>query len=399
MAELIQLVPFDETSGTTAQDFSGNDYNIEITDGTWVQGKINNAVHLTENSLAEIIGTSVVDFSEDFTYTFWFKSDILGTLPTSTWFLYKFNGEENYLYLNANTKGTNWTYVCIIQEANKVSLFINGNLTASEEFPELWGTPTGFCLLNDIETENSSDITLDNLEVYSGVNLNSIKPRQFPMTIQYKINYVDFKDYSVSVRKGDGFFDALKMKEPFKVDWADEHGEVLDLTEVRYEPRTITLDCFIHGTTKDVFDEKVKGFLDKFYGSGTKRLHINTGSIDYVYEVYLRDGSNVKKKWRDADMIGEFTLTLVEPQPIKRIIHFIRADGNTTASITLTCPRPLTIYWGDGSVTDNVMGTSVTTTHTYSVNGSKFIILAGVIEKVSSLTTNGTLMNGANSYY
>jgi len=98
-------------------------------------------------------------------------------------------------------------------------------------------------------------------------------------------------------------------------------------------------------------------------------------------------------------MIGEFTLTLVEPQPIKRIIHFIRADGNTTTSITLTCQRPLTIYWGDGTVTDNVMGTSVTTTHTYSVNGSKFIILAGVIEKVSSLTTNGTLMNGANSYY
>lgn len=398
MAELLQLVPFDEIEGTTAQDFSGNENNFEV-NGTWVSGKINNALHLGNDEFAEIIGTPVIDFSADFTYSFWFKSDIIGTTPTATWLLYKFSGEENYIYINANTSARSWTYVCIIQENDSVSLFINGNLCGQEIFPIGWGTPTGFTLLNDIDTDSSSAMTIDQLEAYSGVNLSSIKPQQFPMSIEYKINYHDFKDYSVSVKKGSGFFDALKMKEPFRVDWADEHGEVLDLTDIRYEPRTITFDCFIHGTTKDVFDEKVKGFLNNFYGSGTKRLHINTGSTYYVYEVYLRDGAVVNKKWRDSDMIGEFTLVMIEPQPIKRIIHFIRADGNTTASITLTSTRPLTIYWGDGSVSDNVLGTSLTVTHTYSTNGSKFIIVAGVIEKVSSLTTNGTLMNGANSYY
>jgi len=394
MAELIQLVPFDETSGTTAQDFSGNGNSLTIQEGEWVKGKLNNCIYLSEeNSKAELLGEVLIDFNFDFTISFWIKCE--GTI-SSSWIILMFE-DDNFIYVNINSNLSKWTYLCLIQENDSLIFYKNGEKKVIENYDLSWGKPIYFNILNDNEVFTIT--YLDELSIYRGVNIDSIKPKQDSMTIEYKINYVDFKDYSVSVRKGDGFFDALKMKEPFKVDWADEHGEVLDLTEVRYEPRTITLDCFIHGTTKDVFDEKVKGFLDKFYGSGTKRLHINTGSIDYVYEVYLRDGSNVKKKWRDSDMIGEFTLTLVEPQPIKRIIHFIRADGNTTASITLTCPRPLTIYWGDGTITDNVMGTSVTKTHTYSANGSKFIILAGVIEKVSSLTTNGTLMNGANSYY
>ena len=200
------------------------------------------------------------------------------------------------------------------------------------------------------------------------------------------------------MKQGDGFFDALKMKEPFKVDWPDYHGEVLDLSDPRYEARTLTLECFIYAHTKEDFDEKIKRFLNKFYGANTKRFSLDAGGLIYNYEIYMASESKVKKKFRSIDMVGEFTLELIEPQPIKRIIYFLRSAGNTTVSVSLTSRKPLTIYWGDGTHLDNVIGT-VTKTHTYSTDGAKYVIIAGVIEEVTNLSTNGILTNGANSYF
>lgn len=398
--ELLQYVPFDETSGNVANDLSGKGNHLNITGShEWEIGKRNNSLHLSDiNGIAEKIGTTVVDFEEDFTYTFWFKADIVGSSPTATWLLYKFAGEENYLYLDANTNGRGWTYVAIIQEGRTVSLFVNGSKTTVEGFPLDWGFPTGFALLNDNPHNSGGLISIDELNVYKGVINEFITPKATPMEAIYKIDYETFKSFGVFVKQGDGFFDALKMKEPFSVDWPDYHGQVLDLSDPRYEARTITLECFCWSRTKEDFDEKIKRFLNKFYGAGTKRLSLDASGLIFNYEIYMAAEAKVKKKFRSVDMVGEFTLELIEPQPIKRIIYFLSGGGNNTVSVSFTSRKPLTIYWGDGTHLDNVIGT-VTKTHSYSGDGAKYVIIAGVIEEVSNLSTNGIITNGANSYF
>jgi len=398
--ELVQYVPFDEASGNVAHDLSGKDNHLNITGShEWEVGKKNNAIHLEDTEgVIEIIGSTIVDLEEDFTYTFWFKADIVGSTPTATWLLYKFAGEDNYLYLDANTNGRGWTYVAIVQEGRSVSLFINGVKTSSEAFPSNWGTPTGFVFLNDNPNSSGGLISIDELNVYKGVFNDFITPPATPMEVIYKIHYETFKSFGVFVKQGDGFFDALKMKEPFSVDWPDYHGQVLDLSDPRYEARTITLECFCYARTKEDFDEKIKRFMNMFYGAGTKRLSLDASGLIFNYEIYMAAESKVKKRFRSIDMVGEFTLELIEPQPIKRIIYFLSASGNNTITVSFTTRKPLSIYWGDGSRLDNVIGT-VTKTHTYESNGTKYVIIAGVIEEVSNLSTNGIITNGANSYF
>ncbi len=413
--ELVQYIPFDEAeiqdanlSGpmqipteTLARDLSGKGNDLVLTEGNvqFVKGKVKNALYLKDaDAVAEVIGTTIVNLAEDFTYTFWFKSDIIGETPTATWLLYRFAGDERYLYLDANTPGTAWTYIAIVQEGTRVSLFVNGIKTAVEEFPTGWGFPTGFVLLNNNPHDSGGFLTVDELKVYTGLNTDALTPPATQMVAEYKINYETFKSFGVYVKQGDGFFDALKMKEPFKVDWPDYHGEVLDLSDPRYEARNLTLECFIYAHTKEDFDEKIKRFLNKFYGAGTKRLSLDASGLIFNYEIYMASEAKVKKKFRSADMVGEFTLELIEPQPIKRIIYFLKSGGNSTVSVTLTSRKPLTIYWGDGTHLDNVMGT-VTKTHTYSTDGAKYVIVAGVIEEVTNLSTNGIITNGANSYF
>lgn len=394
--ELLLHIPFDETGGNTAQDVTGNNDDLTVSNGDWVKGKFNNAIYFENEGFAEVIGTSVIDFSKDYTLSFWFKADIIAEFPQNTWLIYNFS-EGNFLYIDAKTAATNWTYFVIMQEGHSLKMFQNGNLCGVENFPDGWGIPTGFCLLNDNPSDGAGFCTMDELKIFDGINVGAIKPPSAIMDILYRIDGINFKDYGVRVEASRGMFDAPEIKQPFVVDWQDYHGDVIDLNNVRYKAKTIELDCWLYANGPDDFVMKCTNFINLFYGSGTKRLHFENGSQVFVYEIYLATGLKIEKRWRPSEMVGKFKLVLNEPQPIKRVVLFIRTSGNTTASITINSQKLCTIYWGDGTKTDNVHG-SVTKTHTYASNGQYYIIVAGVVEEFSTFTTNGIIQNGANSF-
>jgi len=67
---------FDETSGTTAADSSGNGKNATLTNGpTWVAGKINNAVNLDGSNDYVSAPSGLVSTLNDFSITAWVKQD------------------------------------------------------------------------------------------------------------------------------------------------------------------------------------------------------------------------------------------------------------------------------------------------------------------------------------
>ena len=399
MNELQLHVPFNETSGDIALDIAQYHYDLSIEGGQWLEGKEDHALYFTGEGLAQTVGYEMIDFSQDFSLSCWFKAEASGEYPHSTWLFYQFHGVFDFLYLDAKTRCIDWTLIEIIQEGRKVRLLVNTHLVAEQDFPDDWGMPMGFSLMND-NNNATGFFAIDELKIYDGVVYQSgtINPPIIKeMDITYKINGNSFKNYGVRVQASTGMFDAPEIKPPVTIEWQDYHGDFVDLNDVRYKSKVIELDCWLYASSAEGFVQKCTSFINQFYGSGTKRLHFDNGIKVFVYEVYLATGLKIEKKWRPSQMIGSFKLTLNEPQPIKRSILFIRNDDNTTASITLNSPKLVTIYWGDGTKTDNVFG-EVTKTHTYASNGYYYIIVAGVIEEITSFSTNGIIQNAANSF-
>ena len=137
----------------------------------------------------------------------------------------------------------------------------------------------------------------------------------------------------------------------------------------------------------------VMAFLAQWQKDGTQRLKVEYDgkAKPLVYEVDLTDEINPSETWgryNDELMVGTFQLKLVEDEPVKRVLRHISATANSVSTITLTTVKMVNIYWGDGNMTSNVSGTNTTVTHTYTDAGEYDIIITGVIEKITAMTTN-----------
>lgn len=209
--------------------------------------------------------------------------------------------------------------------------------------------------------------------------------------LSWTLDGVNFLSYGVYVAASSGMIDGLKMKEPQKREWEGEHGTFVDLASPRYENREIELDCFIKGDGKLDFLTKVNAFQKAIQKPNLRNLTLNIASKPLIFMVYQDSSIELKKQWNNQTMIGSFTIKFTEPQPIKRLLKFTATAG-ASVSLTMTTTNPINIYWGDGGQLLDVYGTSQTKTHTYTNAGTYYILLAGVIEEISSFTTTAQVV-------
>jgi hypothetical protein len=217
------------------------------------------------------------------------------------------------------------------------------------------------------------------------------------MKVTYYINGVDFVTYGVRVSGSRGLLDGLKMKEPLKMTWPDQHGEVIDLATPRYETREVSLECYIKAASSTAFILAVQTFLAAFQVSGLQRLMIEVDDAvetrkPLLYEIYLPDQTDLSKKWNATYMIGTFILKLREPEPVKRVYKFVAATGAMTVNMTITTTDPVNIYWGDGENELDVTTDTGQVSNTYDTAGTYYIVITGVIENITGITTNATLV-------
>lgn len=388
MAKTIVRLPFNGTNQGTGSipvtaNLSGAEYGA---------GRITEpALLFPEVGKAEVL-KQVFPFDATFTFSFWVKVAQQAGGPTATWLLYKFPGDDQFIFIDLASPLTRWTYIVIIQDTDRISVYVNSRRIATENIPDGWAAPTGFVLVND-SPATSGFMTTEDLTLLEGVDYDQVKisipTPTVPMAVNYSINGTDFKTYGVYVSESNGILDNLVPKDPIRFEWPDYHGEIIDLSAVRYQPRSISLQCFIHADTGDEFIEKVNSFLAQFQKPGTQRLKLNVYSVKpHVYEVYLSNSINLKKKWSSENMVGTFELTLVEPEPVKRVLSF----GSGLVSITLTSSKVLAIHWGDGTHTFDVFGENLTIEHTYTTPGPHEIIISGVIEDITAFDSTATIL-------
>lgn len=397
--EKILDVPFHEPSGSdTAQDLSPNKANVAIVNGDFVPGRIGNAVEFQDEGRAEII-PQYIPLDGVYTLSLWALAKQYPEGPTDSWFMFRFlvNGSEEFLMLSLRTPLTGWTYIAILQDQDAIVALVNSRQTDRKPIPPAWGKPVGFSLLNDNPFDGDGHVSFQDFNVYYGVDGEIVVP---PVPMKKNKYYVDgqmFRDqFAVKVSKSDGIMDNLKPKEFFKVDWPDYHGEVIDFSEIRFEPRDITLTCFVDANGQESFWQKVDQFVKAWMKSGLRQLIIDPGkTFPMVYMVYVTDTFNMVKKWSDQHMVGTFELKLREPSPIKRVLRF---QGNGTVTISFSSEQFMVdIYWGDGTVTEGAYGLNQTISHNYTsnkgmVDGYHYIVVSGVLEEMASFSSNAQLI-------
>lgn len=144
-------------------------------------------------------------------------------------------------------------------------------------------------------------------------------------TVVYSINGKYFLDFGIYISESKGLLDKLKPKPRKSYSWAEQHGTVVDLSKPRYEEREISLKGWIIGESWHDMKAKFDLFLSEFDKGGLARLLIEFGK-ELVYDVYLADGIELDKEFRDGKMHGLFTIKLKEPNPVKKVLKLVGND-------------------------------------------------------------------------
>ena len=145
--------------------------------------------------------------------------------------------------------------------------------------------------------------------------------------VGYYVNGRDFKEFGVYVSSSKGLMGLLERKEGLQEDWGSRHGLMRSTSQTpRYRERTMTLECFIEAYSRANFVEQLNGFLEQFRGKGTKRLLVQYSGTTkpLVYEVIQQTSVDPDKEWSKYNqglMVGTFTLTLVEDDPVKMVLR------------------------------------------------------------------------------
>jgi hypothetical protein len=392
---VILNLPFDESVGAEiAYDYSKSRSDGQVLGATFVTGKNGNAIKFSGGDTCEVSNNIMLNMAMEFSMLMWVNpGQVECGSPKKLIWLLNFTGLENYVEVPIEVNPGTWLSVAITRRGSTFSFYVNSSLIQTVNNA---GTLQGISLNQDYYGGDYGLGLLDDVKFYNvALSQNDIITEISSSKIQaYRLDGVDFKEYGVYVSESDGVVSRPKLKSMAAVSWDNYHGESVDLQHKFYEPREITLSCFIKAYSKNEFITKISTFEQLFNNKGTNRLIIDIHPIKpLIYEVYCKDEIAVSKKWNDELMVGTFKLKLIEPEPVKRILKHIRvSDATKTCTITLTTLKLVNIYWGDGLVDFDVSGENLTLSHHYAQNGDYFPIVTGCIDEISAFTTNAIVV-------
>lgn len=210
-------------------------------------------------------------------------------------------------------------------------------------------------------------------------------------TVSYKINGYRFEDLGMIVTGSHGVLDVPKIKKPFSINMPNSHGEILDLTNVFYESKIITLDCVISAIDNEAFVTAVNNFKEVLSYYNISELQISINGIEpLIYRMYIADGIEIEKKWRNrGEVVGSFSLKMIEPEPVKMILKY-ESSGLFWCGLSFTSTTPVNVYW---SRYEEEIGVQSVSGHSYDSGDVTYIIITGQVENINiSDMTNVTII-------
>lgn len=394
-SNIIFHMPFDESDGSAiAYDYSSNRADGVVAGAHFVGGMNGNAISFAGSDTCEVSKNVLPNLGVNFSMSMWVQNGECddGSPQRFIWML-NFSGYKNYVEIPIEAKAGTWFTLALVKRGNVYQFYVNsslikevvktGTLLGVSLNQDFYGGDYGFGLLDDVKIYN---VALSCDEIIN--ELSSSKQQA------YSVDGHDFKEYGIYVSSSDGLLNRPKLKDPMSVTWDNYHGQSVDLAHKYYDTREITLSCFCKAESKLDFIKKINDFQRLFDKNGTNRLVVDVHPVKpLVYEVYCTDAIEVEKEWNNYLMVGTFKLKLKEPEPVKKVLKYIRVGESTkTCTITLTSAKYLNIYWGDGKVDYDIAGTDLHITHDYADNGDYFPVITGCIDEITSFVTNAIVV-------
>lgn len=385
---LILYLPFDDPDGDKAYDYSQSRSDATLSEGASFSRDAQQGKSLALNGTGECITAKSLPLSSTFTLTMYVKPS-----DKKLGWLLSLPGVDQYLEQWLDVVPGEWIFLAFVKVGKAFTVYLNHNKVYTGVMAE---QPVGFSL-NDPNLDGCTAL-IDEVKLY---NVEKTAKEVFQMQkesdVEYYIDGRNFKEFGVYVSESAGLVGRLARKEALQVEWDSYHGTVRDKKRPRYKERTIELDCFIEASSRSAYVEWVNLFFSQFDKEGNHRLKVEYSGTTkpLVYEVELLDDADPQKQWGKYDrdlMVGKFKIKLVEDEPVKKVLRHIGTTANTTAQIKVTSSKLLNIYWGDGTHTYNVSGTDKEVTHTYAEAGEYDIVVTGVIEDITSLSTNAIVV-------
>lgn len=389
MAEPIFDIPFDEEDGSTiAYDFGPGGHNASIEFGRFIPGKFANCVYFPGAGKAEV-EEFILDTSQDFSAQLWAKAVPQALGPTRTGAVFNFDG-AGLIEFDLYTRLEFWELITVIQKGNVVSVYLGETLKA--KFTKPPGLILGFAINNNAPHKTTGFCYLDGLRAWAeAITVEEIKEviNQTLEPVDFTLGHIDLDAFGIRVEKFTGVFELPNRKDPLTVDWKDEHGKVQDLLKPVFDVRNIQMKCWYKTNNQGDAIDKLRQISELLRSPGELRLLVKAGSSVFPFEVHHPGKLDYDNNWADrGPYFIQFTLNLVENQPIKRVLQV----NGSSVTIGFKSPNMMTIYWGDGTKTDNVYGDPVSISHTYPGAGPYYVTIAGVIENITDFTHNAILL-------
>lgn len=197
-----------------------------------------------------------------------------------------------------------------------------------------------------------------------------------------------FEAFKVLVSEASGLDVMPKVKKREQYDWPDESGvEVDHATELVYEALEINLSCYVFESTYPDAVKRINGLLNLLAGEG---LHLLGSSLrKRLYPVLLQEVSGYKRvtKAKAGEVVLEFNLKLLCPLPECRMAKVVTVMDDEEVTITIPTGKDFTIWWGDGTKSDNVLS------HEYADAGTYTILMSGTGVTSALITSDKAIID------
>lgn len=208
------------------------------------------------------------------------------------------------------------------------------------------------------------------------------------LTGRFKIDGHDLYDeFSIFVKNASGLDVLPKVKKRDEHDWQEESGLDVDTsTEVTYEAMNITLSCIASDNTYADAVKRINSLVNILSADGYHLLYSQLRGK--TYPVLLQEISDYKllTTATASSVVLDFSVKLLCPLPELR-------SGSATVEaeeeVTLTIPtnKDFIIWWGDGTMDENVLK------HTYTEADTYTLLIAGTGVMFANIAGTGITIN------
>lgn len=126
-----------------------------------------------------------------------------------------------------------------------------------------------------------------------------------------------WREYECVVQRVTGHMGFPKRKDPTEYSWDGEDGAVAftDESDITFEPRDITMECYLYATTEANFHAKLSALRSACCATGLHDLKVKHNPN--TYNVYYKAGNPFEQLggWNATKNVGRFYLSFREPKP------------------------------------------------------------------------------------